>query len=193
VSIEFVHVSKSFDGKKVLHDFNCLLPENGVVAVMGRSGRGKSTLINLLLSLLTPDSGKILIPPHTRFSAVFQEDRLFMHLSARENLRLTTGRTSAVIDTALTALELPPKEKAAVGTYSGGMQRRVALARGVLLDADVLLLDEPFRGLDEHTRSVAIEWVKREWKNRLIILVTHDEEEALRMEARQFIRITEEE
>ena len=69
------------------------------------------------------------------------------------------------------------------------MQRRVALARGVLFDADVLLLDEPFRGLDEHTRSIAIEWVKQEWKNRLIILVTHDEEEARRMEAQQFIRI----
>ena len=189
MSIEFIHVSKSFDEKKVLCDFNCVLPESGVVAVMGRSGSGKSTMINLLLSLMKPDSGKILIPPHTRFSAVFQEDRLLMHLSARENLRLTTGATSARIDAALSALELPPKEKAAVKTYSGGMQRRVALARGVLFDADVLLLDEPFRGLDEHTRSIAIEWVKQEWKNRLIILVTHDEEEARRMEAQQFIRI----
>ncbi len=193
MSIEFVHVGKSFDDKKVLTDLSCLLPEKGVIAVMGRSGSGKSTFINLLLSLIKPDSGKILISPHTRFSAVFQEDRLLMHLSARENLRLTTGRTMSEIHAALTALELDSENPAPVRTYSGGMQRRVSLARGVLFDADVLLLDEPFRGLDEHTRSIAIEWVKHQWRSRLIVLVTHDEEEARRMGAQQVIRIGEDE
>lgn len=193
MSIEFVQVSKSFDDKKVLTDLCRILPESGVIAVMGRSGSGKSTFINLLLSLIKPDSGKILISPHTRFSAVFQEDRLFSHLSARENLRLTTRRTLPEIDAALCALDLDPKDSSAVRTYSGGMQRRVALARGVLFDADVLLLDEPFRGLDEHTRALAIEWVKHQWRNRLIVLVTHDEEEARRMGAQSIIRIGDEE
>lgn len=193
MSIEFVHVSKAFDEKKVLTDLNCTLPEKGVVALMGRSGTGKSTLINLLLSLIAPDSGRIDGIGRVRFSAVFQEDRLFTHLSARENLRLTTGCTLQKIDAALYALELDPENKSPVRTYSGGMKRRVSLARGVLFDADVLLLDEPFRGLDEHTRDLAIEWVCREWKSRLIVLVTHDGDEARKMNAQKIIHIGEEE
>ncbi len=193
MSIEFVHVSKAFDDKKVLTDFNCTLPEKGVVALMGRSGTGKSTLINLLLSLMKPDSGKLNGIDRIRFSAVFQEDRLFTHLSARENLRLTTGCTLQKINAALAALALDPESKAPVRTYSGGMKRRVSLARGVLFDADVLLLDEPFRGLDEQTRDLAIQWICREWKSRLIVLVTHDEEEARKMGAQRIIRIGEDE
>lgn len=183
------HLSKAFDGKSVLSDFSCELPDTGVVALMGRSGIGKSTLINLLLGLRRPDSGEIHLPEGIRFSAVFQEDRLLGHLSARENLLLTTRRTQTNIDAALCALSLNPEEKAPVKTYSGGMQRRVSLARGVLFPADVLLMDEPFRGLDEATRRQAVAFVLREWKNRLIILVTHDPEEARMMGAETIITI----
>lgn len=189
MGIVIKHLSKAFDGKPVLTDFSCELPENGVVALMGKSGIGKSTLINLLLGLRKPDSGAIQLPPGTRFSAVFQEDRLFAHLSARENLLLTTGRKLSDIDAALTALSLNPEEKSPVRTYSGGMQRRVALARGVLFEADVLLMDEPFRGLDPETREQAIFFVRREWASRLIILVTHDLEEARMMGANRIITI----
>ena len=183
------NLSKAFDGKQVLTDFSCSLPDAGVVALMGKSGIGKSTLINLLLGLRKPDSGEIRLPEGLRFSAVFQEDRLFPHLPARDNLLLTTGRTAEEIDAALSALSLNPEEQSPVRTYSGGMQRRVSLARGVLFPADVLLMDEPFRGLDEETRARAIEFVTREWKNRLIILVTHDSEEARLMGAQTIITI----
>lgn len=182
-------LSKAFDGKQVLENFSCELPDSGVVALMGRSGIGKSTLINLLLGLRKPDAGEIRLPKAFRFSAVFQEDRLFPHLSARENLLLTTGRSLPDIDAALTALSLNPQEPAPVRTYSGGMQRRVALARGVLFPADALLMDEPFRGLDEETRAQAIAFVKEEWQNRLVILVTHDAEEARMMGAQRIITI----
>ena len=183
------NLCKSFDGKTVLDRFSCDLPERGVVAVMGKSGIGKSTLINLLLGLMKPDSGEIATPPGLRFSAVFQEDRLLEHLSARENLRLTTGRSMADVDAALRALSLNPEDKSPVRTFSGGMKRRVSLARGVLFPADVLLLDEPYRGLDPETRLQAIELVLREWSGRLIILITHDEEEARRMNAQKIITI----
>ena len=82
-----------------------------------------------------------------------------------------------------------PEEKSPVKTYSGGMQRRVSLARGVLFPADALLMDEPFRGLDEETRAQAVEFVKKEWNGRLVILVTHDMEEARMMDAQRIITI----
>lgn len=187
MSIMIKNLSKAFDGKPVLDNFSCALPEKGVIAVMGKSGIGKSTLINLLLGLTKPDSGEILIPAGTSFSAVFQEDRLIEHLSARENLRLTVNREKADIDAALSALSLSPGDPAPVKTYSGGMKRRVALARGALFPADVLLMDEPFRGLDGETRDQAIEFVTGAWRDRLIILVTHDEEEARKMGASDII------
>ena len=189
MGIVIKNLTKSFDGKTVLSNFSCELPETGVIALMGKSGIGKSTLINLLLGLRKPDSGEIHIPSGTRFSAVFQEDRLFAHLPARDNLRLTTRCAESDIDAALISLSLDPEEKSPVRTYSGGMQRRVALARGVLFPADVLLMDEPFRGLDPETREQAIAFVRREWSSRLIILVTHDLEEARLMGAGRIITI----
>jgi len=189
MGIVIKNLTKSFDGKTVLSNFSCELPETGVIALMGKSGIGKSTLINLMLGLRKPDSGEIHIPSGTRFSAVFQEDRLFAHLPARDNLRLTTRRAESDIDAALISLSLDPEEKSPVRTYSGGMQRRVALARGVLFPADVLLMDEPFRGLDPETREQAIAFVRREWSSRLIILVTHDLEEARLMGAGRIITI----
>jgi NitT/TauT family transport system ATP-binding protein len=156
---------------------------------MGKSGSGKSTLINLLLGLVKPDEGEISISSDTRFSAVFQEDRLMEHLSAYDNLRLTTGCRRSEIFSALEALGLNPSDRSPVRTYSGGMKRRVALSRGILFRADVLLLDEPFRGLDEETREQAIAYLMRQWADRLIILVTHDEEEARRMGAAQTVFI----
>jgi len=189
VSLSIRSLSKSFDGKTVLDNFSCDLPEQGVVAVMGRSGIGKSTLINLLLGLVKPDSGEITASHGLRFSVVFQEDRLIEHLSARDNLLLTTARTQRDIDAALSALSLNPEEISPVKTFSGGMKRRVSFARGVLYPADVLLLDEPYRGLDPETRMQAIELVRREWAGRLIILITHDEEEARLMGAQKIITI----
>ncbi|MBQ2955161.1 MAG: ABC transporter ATP-binding protein [Clostridia bacterium] len=189
MSIRIEHLSKAFDGKKVLENFSCELPEQGVVAMMGRSGIGKSTLINLLLGLRKPDSGKIILPHGLKFSVVFQEDRLIEHMTARDNLLLTTGREKEEIDEVLSALSLNPEETASVKTYSGGMKRRVALARGILYEADVLLLDEPFRGLDAETREQAMELVKNRWRGRLVLLVTHDEQEARSMGAERIIII----
>lgn len=185
--IEIRKLCKAFGEKRVLNEFSCELPDKGTVAVMGKSGIGKSTLIHILLGLIEPDSGEILGVQGKRFSAVFQEDRLMEQLSARENLRLTTGQSMERIDAALSALGLSSEENAAVRTYSGGMKRRVALARGILFPADVLLLDEPFRGLDERTREQAIRCLLEEWTNRLILLVTHDAEEARLMGAERII------
>lgn len=185
--IEIRKLCKAFGEKRILNEFSCELPDKGTVAVMGKSGIGKSTLIHILLGLIEPDSGEILGVQGKIFSAVFQEDRLMEQLSARENLRLTTGQSVEHIDAVLSALGLSSEENAAVRTYSGGMKRRVALARGILFPADVLLLDEPFRGLDERTREQAIRCLLEEWTNRLILLVTHDAEEARLMGAERII------
>jgi NitT/TauT family transport system ATP-binding protein len=187
--IELHSLCKSFDGRGILRNLSAAFPDGQITCIVGPSGCGKTTLLNLILGLLLPDSGEITGLPSGRITAVFQEDRLLPHLSARENLLLTTGRALAEIDAALSALSLNPEEKSPVKTYSGGMQRRVSLARGVLFAADALLLDEPFRGLDEETRAQAVEFVKQEWKDRLVILVTHDPEEARMMGAQRIITI----
>ena len=189
MSISIRNLSRSFDGKPVLTNFSCEFPEKGVVALMGKSGIGKSTLMNILLGLIAPDSGEITGADSLRFSAVFQEDRLIRHLTARQNLLITTGAGREEIDASLSFLGLDPEEKKPVKSFSGGMKRRVALARGVLFPADVLLMDEPFRGLDADTRELAVRFVLRHWHGRLVILVTHDEEEARLMGAETIIQM----
>lgn len=189
MSISVVNLSKSFDGKKVLDRFSCELPDRGVAVIMGRSGAGKSTLLNLLLGLLSPDQGEIRGLEGRDISAVFQEDRLLEQLDARENLRLTTRQSLERIDGALRALSLNPEDRTPVADYSGGMKRRVALARGVLYPADILLLDEPFRGLDGQTRAEAIAYLREGWRDRLMVLVTHDRQEGLELGGQTWIYI----
>ena len=189
MSISLERVTRGFEGKTVLKDFSCRFPERGVAAVMGPSGSGKSTLINLLLGLLEPEGGRIMGTDNLRFSAVFQEDRLLDGLTPMDNLRLTTGRSAAENRAALLELGLNPDERGAARLMSGGMKRRLALARGALLEAEVLLLDEPFRGLDEDTRARAADFLRKRWADRLMVLVTHDPEEARLMGAKEIIRM----
>ena len=179
------NLSKSFDGKRVLENLSLDLPDAGVTAVEGRSGAGKTTLLNILMGLLPPDAGLIEGLAGRRVTAVFQENRLLENWSALKNIRLVCGRgaTDADIRAHLAEVGLADEEKTPVRALSGGMKRRVALVRGVIAPGDVLVLDEPFKGLDEATRDAAIAYVLRHAGNRLILLVTHDPAEAAAMGA----------
>ena len=176
--LEAVKVSKAFEGKQVIQDFSFHFKQGGRYGLMGPSGCGKTTLLNLLMGLLKPDSGQIKGVQHRRFSAVFQEDRLLEPLTAYANVHLITKTDRSLIENLLLDLGIPKESlDQPVSEYSGGMKRRVALCRALLADYDVLILDEPNKGLDDETRARAISLVDEMTQGQTVIRVTHDQHE----------------
>ncbi len=175
--IRVSHISKRYGEKEVLHDVSLLFPP-GVTCLMGASGIGKTTLIRLLTGLEAPDSGEISGVPKC-IAMVFQEDRLAESLTVRGNLKLALGKCydEQKAQEMLSRLLLPDVLPQTVSALSGGMKRRVALCRALLFDADLIVLDEPFKGLDEGTKTAAMDAVKAQ-AGRQVLIVTHDEEEA---------------
>ena len=176
--LETIQLSKSFDGKTVLSNVSIRLERGRHYCLMGSSGSGKTTLMNLLLGLLKPDSGTIRRAPDLKLSAVFQEDRLLEQMTAAANIALVSKVPSAQIEKMLLELSISPESlPQPVSTYSGGMKRRVALARALLAEYDALFLDEPYKGLDEQTRADVMAVVKRCAKGKTVLLITHDKTE----------------
>ncbi len=177
------NLSKSYDGKSVLENFSAEIREN--TAIMGASGEGKTTLCRIILGLEGSDEGEVIFEQKPCFSAVFQEDRLFEAYSAVSNVALAFDKGIGKAEARCKASELlsglgieENEQKKAVGAYSGGMKRRVALARSLAKKADILLLDEAFSGLDEKTKEKCASFVREKAKDTLILLITHDKAEA---------------
>ena len=169
------NVSCAYDGKPVLQSLTLALPESGTVALTGPSGTGKTTLLKLIAGLITPVSGHVKGLSGKRVSMVFQEDRLLPWRTALENVALFCGDEALARET-LVKLELLDALDKRPSALSGGMQRRVALARALCYGGDILLLDEPFKGLDDALNiRVAIQ-VKGRFP--LMVLATHDMAEA---------------
>lgn len=177
--LEAVDLSKAFDGKSVISGFSASFPEGSRTCLMGPSGCGKTTLMNLLMGLIRPDSGTVHHPQGMRLSAVFQEDRLLEQFTAEENVAFINPSAAARIRPLL--LELGISEDSLsqpVSTFSGGMKRRVALCRALLAEYDVLFLDEPYKGLDEDTRTMVMRTVWEYTAGKTVILITHNRQEA---------------
>ena len=172
-------LSKRYGGKTVLDGVSFALRE-GVTCLMAPSGAGKTTLLRLLLGLERPDGGQITGLAGRRISAVFQEDRLLPGLDAAGNLRFVLG---ADCDELLGELGLSDVGDKAVRDYSGGMRRRLALARALLFPCDILLLDEPFTGLDPENRRRAAACVRRHGAGKIVFVVTHEASDAEALEA----------
>ena len=166
MEIAVKHLCKSFGGRTVLRDLT-FTAGPGITAVMAPSGTGKTTLLRILLGLERPDSGTVEGLAGKRLTAVFQEDRLLEHLSAEGNLRFVLGR-----------LGLPDTGAQPVREFSGGMKRRLALARALLAPFDALALDEPFTGLDRENRDLALACIRETAGDRPVLLVTHDAADA---------------
>jgi NitT/TauT family transport system ATP-binding protein len=177
--VELKGVSKAYGEKKVLENLNLLLPESGAVAVTGPSGSGKTTLLRLIAGLIRPDSGEVRIQANAKISMVFQEDRLLPSLDVRGNVLAvlnSTPESLALADSCLARCGLSDSAEKPVSEISGGMKRRVAIARAIAFGGDILLMDEPFKGLDAETKA-RVEALVFEDKNRLIVFVTHLEDE----------------
>ncbi len=174
-------VTRRFGEHVVLDGLDLELPVGRVTALMGPNGSGKTTVGRLLLGLDRPDAGAVEGLDGRPRSAVFQEDRLCPQLSAVENVRLVLGRGAdrAAVVRALEAVGLDDAAvHAPVRELSGGQRRRVAIVRAVLADADLVVLDEPFTGLDQAVKPVTMAWVRDGCAGRTVLLVTHDEREA---------------
>ncbi|MGI6577747.1 MAG: ATP-binding cassette domain-containing protein [Eubacteriales bacterium] len=168
---------KSYRDNLVLDRFSATFKESQITCLMGPSGCGKTTLLNILMGLLSPDSGTVEGVPHLK-SAVFQEDRLCEGFNAVSNVALVCGKKvdKAEIMAQLGSIGIDEFIKP-VSEFSGGMKRRVAIVRAIMARSDVIFLDEPFKGLDEKTKGETIQYVKNNVGDRTVIMVTHNIEE----------------
>ncbi|MCI6887480.1 MAG: ABC transporter ATP-binding protein [Lachnospiraceae bacterium] len=197
--IDLVNISKSFDGTMVLDDLNLSVKENTFVTLLGPSGCGKTTTLRIIGGFETADTGKVFfngediskLPPNKRqLNTVFQKYALFPHMNIAENiafgLKIKNKPKAYIQDKiryALKLVNLDGYENRSVDSLSGGQQQRIAIARAIVNEPKVLLLDEPLGALDLKLRQ-DMQYELIRLKNELgitFIYVTHDQEEALTM------------
>lgn len=177
--LELKNVCLSYGKLEVLKNISLRLARGERIAVIGPSGCGKTSLLRVSAGLQKPYSGSV-INSAERTAMVFQELRLLPWLSAEDNVKLTipTGaKTSSPPVNWLEKLGIAEAAKKRPDELSGGMQQRVALARALAYEADLLLLDEPFKALDAGTKENVIKTISGS-TDAAIILVTHDAGEA---------------
>ena len=165
--------------KTVLEHLTLEFPQGTTTAVMGASGCGKTTLLRLLAGIISPTSGNVTRETNS-ISYVFQDPSLLGWLTAAENVNLVLSDSKKTLPTArewLSHVGLAEDADRYPAELSGGMKQRVALARALATDADVLLLDEPFRGLDAALHEQMRELIRTERKGKTTVLVTHDEQD----------------
>jgi len=185
MDIQLINLTKRFEDKTVLDNVTLCFPEGRISCLMGASGRGKTTIANLILGLIKPDSGKILGCKGKAMAAVFQEDRLIEHWDAEKNIRLVCDKSvdSGQIRQELALVGITEYKDKMVGSFSGGMRRRVALVRALMASWDILILDEPFKGLDDAVKLQVIEYLKNKTRGKTVIVITHDKNDAELLEA----------
>lgn len=173
-------LSYSYSNAPVFQHINETFEAGQMNILMSPSGSGKSTLLSLIAGILPIQSGSIEYPVVSpRFSMVFQENRLLESQSILSNLRLVnpTLTSEAVADT-LKSVGLPYQVDKKIFKLSGGEKRRIAILRALISPCDILLMDEPFTGLDETNKLLMMEFVKKTAAGRTAILVTHNKDEA---------------
>ncbi len=197
--IDLQHITKAFDGNVVLDDLNLYIRENEFLTLLGPSGCGKTTMLRIMGGFETPDRGSVifdgkditsLAPNKRQLNTVFQKYALFPHMSVAENiafgLRIRKKSEDYIRDKiryALKLVNLEGFEERTPDSLSGGQQQRIAIARAIVNEPKVLLLDEPLGALDLKLRQ-DMQYELIRLKNELgitFIYVTHDQEEALTM------------
>lgn len=179
--IRIRNLSKKYGENVIFKDRSFDLEERKTTAIMGKSGLGKTTLLRILMGLEKYDAGSIEGMENKKISAVFQEDRLCENLPAVTNVAIVCEKnvTLQEIRKELENIGLSGSTEKPVKELSGGMKRRVAIIRSIMADSDIVIFDEPFKGLDVETRKTVIEYLKEKLKDRTVIMVTHDIDEVL--------------
>ena len=180
--LKFENVYKAFDNKDVLCDISFKVEKGKTRCFIGPSGCGKTTILNLIAGLIEVDSGEIIGTMNKKISYVFQEDRLVEGISAIDNIEMALRNNGALnefleISHMKKHIDLYPED------MSGGMKKRVNIARAIAFDGDIILLDEPFNGIDEKMAETIAQFLKQILKDKICILVTHDKREAEMLDA----------
>ncbi|MFK5980978.1 MAG: ATP-binding cassette domain-containing protein [Rhizobiaceae bacterium] len=193
------HVTFRHLGTSLTYDFSLEASPQEIIAITGESGSGKTTLLELIAGFLVADGGTMTwqekdlksLPPEQRpITILFQNHNLFEHLTAGRNIALgIKGHvTSSTIEDGLKKVGLAGLENQKASTMSGGQQQRVALARTFVRDTPILLLDEPFSGLDKANKAEMLSLIKTlaEKENRCVLMITHDQSDCDAIATRQF-------
>ncbi|SFU41037.1 NitT/TauT family transport system ATP-binding protein [Clostridium sp. DSM 8431] len=193
--IEISNLNKSFKEKQVFDNFSITLDDTKINCIIGASGGGKSTLLNIIAGLLKEDSGEIKGACKSEISYIFQEDRLVPWLTIRENIELfifnyyEKAKAYEIMERMFKLLNLENIIDKYPKNLSGGMKQRINIARALIKPSKIILMDEPFKSLDYKTKYTIMKELKGILKkeNRMVIFVTHDVDEAIFMEGRIFV------
>lgn len=173
MSIQCDRITFAFKQNPIIAELSLVLPDTGIVGISGPSGCGKTTLLHLLAGLISPQSGQIQDGRRGRTGMVFQEDRLLPWLTNEANIQMVCGDQRMVRDW-LDKMELSQVGMRYPDELSGGMRRRVALARALAFDCDLLLLDEPFQGMDQQLKGRLYPLVLQAAEHIPVVIVSHD-------------------
>lgn len=173
MDIKIDNLCKSYGENIVLQNVSKELKQGSVCLLTGASGTGKTTLLHILLGLVLPDCGTF--TQGVRYSAVFQENRLLPRKTPVENLKLIATKDTKKAELLALLEEILPADclQLPVEQLSGGMQRRVAIARAMLAESDCVVMDEPFTGLDDETAQTVIAFIIKLLRGRTLLLSTH--------------------
>ena len=179
-SINIENISFAYEDKIVFENYSQRFPIGETSVIMAPSGFGKTTLLYMIAGLISPTNGNINIPINNpKFSFAFQDLRLIESLNVKKNITLVNSNISTNdLDKCLEALAIKDLADKKVSALSGGEKSRVSIARALMADYDILLLDEPFNGLDDTTKDKVIKYIKEKTVHKTVLLVTHNNDEA---------------
>ena len=203
--LELSGISKSYNDEYVLKDFNAVFDNTHVNCIMGASGTGKTTLLNIIMGLVKADKGRIVynngddetgkVWDNVRKSSVFQDSSLVEHLNPVINVsmvldnmvvegnKLSKDNVNELIRKELEQLlDKDALDKPCL-QLSGGMKRRVEIVRAIMAESDIVVMDEPFAGLDENTKDIVIQYILNNIRERILIITTHDENDIKKLSA----------
>jgi NitT/TauT family transport system ATP-binding protein len=185
--IKLIDVSKKFDDLTLLKDFNVSFEKNKITCLFGPSGVGKTTIANIVAGIIPVDKGRVEGIDNSLFSYVFQEPRLLKWYNVYENIDFVLkdvykpDKRVEIINNYLKMVELSEYKNYKIDALSGGMAQRVSLARAFAYPSHILIMDEPFKGLDNKLKNEMSSLFLKMWSlsQRTVLFITHDVEEAI--------------
>ncbi|NLY82060.1 MAG: ATP-binding cassette domain-containing protein [Clostridiales bacterium] len=190
MDIELKNVDIKISDKYIVESFDGTFIDNDINLLIGKSGSGKTTILRALMGFIQIDKGEIKGLDNKKISAVFQEDRLIESLSLIKNLNIVTADQEKIVK-ALKETEIYEARNKKVRELSGGMKRRAAIIRALLKESDLIIMDEPFVGIDKETLLKVMNYVKEMSAGKTLIIATHDENVHKYFDKNNFIYVKE--